>query len=80
MLDPGQVERRPPALLVVAGEAEVVRQARHAAGDEADSGPSVEPAPQVDDGRNRLAPPEQYEAERGAEERAMLLGTALNTW
>src|SRR5436309_13708560 len=37
------VERRAPALLVVARELEIVALARHADGDVADAGPGVEP-------------------------------------
>ena len=43
MLHPARVEGRPPALLVVAGELEIVAPARHAALDVADTAPGVQP-------------------------------------
>src|SRR2546422_1012848 len=44
VLHPGHVERRSPALLIVAGELQVVALADHAHGDVADAAPRVQPA------------------------------------
>jgi hypothetical protein len=65
------IERRSPALAVVASKLHVVALPRHAGDDVADTGPRVEPA--VKQAQLRLAGFQREEAESGAEKPGALI-------
>ena len=67
MCHAGRLERRPPVTISVGGELEVPALALHPAGDEADTGPRVEPS--VDRPSLRRSRREQNERKGGGEQR-----------